>query len=144
MNWTEDTPSLDDSNANETVADRGTISSELKKRRLFPGTPLGFPTPFFNCAMELRSRETAVGASRALATIEPSSTMEVSMIDNVYDASAAGTFLVPRLVFVTINMKELNMTSLTSLSDIVPATGNVARHAGNALIASSCYRKSYR
>jgi len=79
-----------------------------------------------------------------LATIEPSSTMEVSMIDNVYDASAAGTFLVPRLVFVTINMKELNMTSLTSLSDIVPATGNVARHAGNALIASSCYRKSYR
>ena len=61
------------------------------------------------------------------------------MIDNLYDASAAGRFLVPRLVFVTINMKELNMTSLTSLSDVLPAKSNVARHAGNALIASSYY-----
>ena len=39
VNWTKDTPSLNESNANETVADRGTISSELEKRRLFPGTP---------------------------------------------------------------------------------------------------------
>ena len=46
---------------------------------------------------------------------------------------------ISELVFVTINMKKLNMTSLTSLSDVVPATSNVARHAGNALIASSCY-----
>ena len=46
---------------------------------------------------------------------------------------------ISELVFVTINMKELNMTSLTSLSDVVPATSNVARHAGNALIASSYY-----
>jgi hypothetical protein len=46
---------------------------------------------------------------------------------------------ISELVFVTINMKELNMTSLTSLSDVVPATSNMARHAGNALIASSCY-----
>ena len=46
---------------------------------------------------------------------------------------------ISELVFVTINMKELNMTSLTSLSDVVSATSNVARHAGNALIASSCY-----
>jgi len=46
---------------------------------------------------------------------------------------------ISELIFVTINMKELNMTSLTSLSDVVPATSNVASHAGNALIASSCY-----
>ena len=43
---------------------------------------------------------------------------------------------ISELVLVTINMKELNMTSLTSLSDVVR---NVARHAGNALIVSSCY-----
>ena len=30
-NWTEDTPSLNESNANETVADRGTLSSELEQ-----------------------------------------------------------------------------------------------------------------
>ena len=48
---------------------------------------------------------------------------------------------ISELVLVTINMKELNMTSLTSLSDVVPATSNVARHAGNALIASSCYTR---
>jgi hypothetical protein len=36
-------------------------------------------------------------------------------------------------------MKELNMTSLTSLSVVVPLTSNVARHAGNALVASSSY-----
>ena len=46
---------------------------------------------------------------------------------------------ISELVFVTINMKELNMTSLTSLSDVVLVTSNVARHAGNTLIASSCY-----
>ena len=27
VNWTEDIPSLNESNANETVADRGTVSS---------------------------------------------------------------------------------------------------------------------
>jgi hypothetical protein len=31
VNWTEDTPSLNESNANETVADRGTVSSELEQ-----------------------------------------------------------------------------------------------------------------
>jgi hypothetical protein len=50
------------------------------------------PNTLFDCAMGLAS----VGASRALATIEPSSITEVSMLDNLYDASAAGTFLVPR------------------------------------------------
>ena len=30
-NWTEDTPSLNESNANETVADRGTVSSALEQ-----------------------------------------------------------------------------------------------------------------
>jgi len=44
---------------------------------------------------------------------------------------------ISELVFVTINMKEVNMASLTSLSDVVPSASNVARHAGNALIASS-------
>ena len=43
---------------------------------------------------------------------------------------------ISELVSVTINMKELNMTSLTSLSDVVPPASNVARHAGS-LIASS-------
>ena len=43
---------------------------------------------------------------------------------------------ISELIFVTINMKELNMASLTSLSDVVPPASNVARHAGS-LIASS-------
>jgi hypothetical protein len=90
--WTKDTSSLNKSNANEKVADCGTISLTLEQTTLFPGPPLGFPTPLFDCAMGLAS----VGSSRALATIEPSSIMEVSTIDNLYYASATGTFLVPR------------------------------------------------
>jgi hypothetical protein len=31
VNWTEDTPSLNESNANETVADFGTVSLELEQ-----------------------------------------------------------------------------------------------------------------
>ena len=31
VNWTEDTPSLNESNANKTVADRGTVSLALEQ-----------------------------------------------------------------------------------------------------------------
>jgi hypothetical protein len=31
VNWTEDTPSLNEFNTNETVADRGTVSSKLEQ-----------------------------------------------------------------------------------------------------------------
>jgi hypothetical protein len=43
VNWTEDTPSLNESNANETVAYRGRRFIDVGANVTLPGTQLGFP-----------------------------------------------------------------------------------------------------